>query len=296
MMMTFAALTAARAPATDATLKVIGAGMGRTGTNSLRTALNELGVGPTYHMDELLGISDVQARPVSPLEMMGLMGGHVGKWTEVGHNASVGALNDFSFLVEHYKSAVDFPSAVFWPELLKAYPDAKVVLTVRDAKSLHRSINGAWCRLIGGGSLLDRLVARVNSVRPYSVRYNRMHAWFSEATGRLVGIRDFSWLRACNDEAYALQAFKAWDAKVRASVPARQLLVFETGKHGYKELAQFLGVPVPDAPYPRSNSTSEFQFVIGIHRVLALLTLVVPGALVWCALRRSRAGVKSKGA
>ena len=71
-------------------------------------------------------------------------------------------------------------------------------------------------------------------------------------------------MRACDDELYAVAAFKAWDAKVRASVPSRQLLVFETGKHGYKELAHFLGVKEPAEPYPRTNSRSEFAAVIDL--------------------------------
>lgn len=138
-------------------LRVIGAGMGRTGTDSLRNALDALGVGPTYHMVELLGVSETLARPISPLEMLGLSAGHNDRWAEVNANVSAGLAPDFGFVLEHYHSAVDFPSAAFWPELLRAYPKAKVVLTVREPHALHRSINGAWCRLIGGGSLLDRV-------------------------------------------------------------------------------------------------------------------------------------------
>ena len=122
-----------------------------------------------------------------------------------------------------------------------------------------------------------------------------MHVAMGEATERLLGMPGFTWQRACADEAYALKAFKAWDAKVRASVPAHRLLVFETGKHGYKDLARFLGVPVPKTPYPRTNSASEFGFVIGLFRFLAALTVGVPCGLLWCLLRRSRGG-KMKGA
>ena len=189
-------------------LVVIGAGMGRTGTDSLRLALNELGVGPTYHMIELLGISESQARPVSPLEMTGLFPGHNDIWAAVDANVTRGDAPDFSFLEEHYKSAVDFPSAAFWPELLRAFPKAKVVLTVRDPKSLHRSINGAWCRLIGGGSLLDRVVAAISYFRPYGRRNKMMHAAMAAGTARITGIPGFSWQKACDDEAYAIEAFE----------------------------------------------------------------------------------------
>ena len=260
--------------------------MGRTGTDSLRHALDVLGVGPTYHMAELLGISETQARAVSPFEMLGFTAGHNDRWADVNQNITLGLDPDFSFITEVYNSAVDFPSAAFWPELLKAYPKAKVVLTVRDPKSLHRSINGAWCRLIGGGSLLDRIVAQITFLRPYGMRNYRMHAAMGQGTARLVGKPDFTWQRACDDEEFAIASFKAWDAKVRSTVPANQLLVFETGKHGYKELARFLGVPEPDAPYPRTNSAAEFAFVIVLFRVLAALTIAVPGGLIWILLRR----------
>ena len=59
--------------------------------------------------------------------------------------------------------------------------------------------------------------------------------------------------------------------------------MFETGKHGYRELAYLLGVPDSDAPYLRTNSSSEFGFIIGLFRTIAALTIAVPGGLVWCA-------------
>lgn len=280
--------------AADGSLRVIGAGMGRTGTDSLRNALDILGVGPTYHMIELLGISDTQTRPVSPLEMLGFAKGHNDLWAELNRNITLGVKPDFSFIAKDYNSAVDFPSAAFWPELLEAYPNAKVVLTVRDPVSLHRSINAAWCRLIGGGSALDRIVAQISFARPFGMRNHRMHEAMAEGTARLVGKPGFTWQRACDDETYAIDAFKAWDAKVRATVPAKQLLVFETGKHGFKELAEFLGVPEPAEPYPRTNSSAEFGAVIGIFRFLAVLTVGVPTALMWCALRRMGRKGKAK--
>ena len=86
-------------------------------------------------------------------------------------------------------------------------------------------------------------------------------------------------------EAYAVAAFKAWDAKVKATVPADQLLIFETGKHGYTQLAAILGVKAPTTPYPHSNSTAEFTFVLFIFRFLALLTVGVPALLACCCLR-----------
>ena len=64
------------------TLRVIGAGYGRTGTDSLKHALDMLGQGPTYHMIELLGLSDTQARPITLLEMLGFVDGHNDLWAQ----------------------------------------------------------------------------------------------------------------------------------------------------------------------------------------------------------------------
>ena len=90
------------APSLAAGLRVIGAGMGRTGTDALRHALDALGVGPTYHMIELLGISDTQTRPVSPFEMLGLAPGHNDLWAEANANISKGVAPDFSAILRFY--------------------------------------------------------------------------------------------------------------------------------------------------------------------------------------------------
>lgn len=267
-------------------LRVIGAGYGRTGTDSLRLALNQLeGFGPTYHMLELLGFGE---RPVSPLEMLGLADGHNERWAEADHNISRGMQPNWAFLEQGFNSAVDAPASSFWPELLEANPSAKVVLTVRDPRAWHRSINGAFCRLVGGGSVLDRLVAAITSLRPYGRRNKRMHEAHESGTRRTLGAgwSDYSTLKVCGDQAYALAFFEAWALKVREAVPPGQLLVFETGKDGFEELARFLGVTAPaGAPYPHANSAAEFAFVINIQRALALATVLTVAVAVRFAVR-----------
>ena len=83
---------------------------------------------------------------------------------------------------------------------------------------------------------------------------------------------------------------------MKRDVPRKQLLVFETGKHGYKELADFLGLSCqPETAYPRSNSTAEFGFIIILFRVLAALTVAVPCAAVWWFFLRSEGKGESEG-
>src|SRR5687768_14884397 len=100
-------------------LKVIGAGFGRTGTLSLKTALEELGFGKCYHMVEIL------RKP-----------GHMKQWTQIMH----GSKAEWESLFQGYQSAVDWPVAAYYRELMDVYPEAKVILTMRDPHSWHRSI------------------------------------------------------------------------------------------------------------------------------------------------------------
>ena len=73
---------------------------------------------------------------------------------------------------------------------------------------------------------------------------------------------------------------------MREAVPPGQLLVFETGKDGFEELARFLGVTAPaGAPYPHANSAAEFAFVINIQRALALATVLTVAVAVRFAVR-----------
>jgi hypothetical protein len=97
-------------------LQVIGAGVGRTGTYSLKLALEQLGFGPCHHMEEVIKDPEQQI----PL------------WTAAARGKA-----DWESTLAGYGSAVDWPTAAFWRELAEACPDAKVILTTRGAES--------WC-------------------------------------------------------------------------------------------------------------------------------------------------------
>jgi hypothetical protein len=100
------------------TLKVIGAGLGRTGTMSLKLALERLGLGRCYHMVEVFQIPEA-----------------VGQWTDVGEGRGA----DWETIFAGYSATVDWPAATYWRELADRYPDAKVILTHRDPKAWFRS-------------------------------------------------------------------------------------------------------------------------------------------------------------
>jgi len=96
------------------TLRVIGTGFGRTGTDSMREALNILGFGRCHHMHEV--IADEHQKQM---------------WRALAQ----GVTADWEKLFEGYHSCVDWPSAYYWRELIVAYPEAKVLLTHRSAES-----------------------------------------------------------------------------------------------------------------------------------------------------------------
>ena len=98
-------------------LKVIGAGFGRTGTLSLKLALEQIGLGPCYHMTEVF------KNPLAP-----------GWWNEAADGRP-----DWGKIYEGYNASVDWPGATFYAQLADAYPEAKVILTVRDSEAWFRS-------------------------------------------------------------------------------------------------------------------------------------------------------------
>ncbi len=99
-------------------LEIIGAGFGRTGTLSLKHALEQLGFGPYYHMAEV-----------------GLHPQHIPLWRAATRGEPV----DWESIFGSFRSTVDWPACTFWRELLALNPQAKVLLSVRDAQAWHTS-------------------------------------------------------------------------------------------------------------------------------------------------------------
>jgi hypothetical protein len=112
------------------TLKIIGTGFGRTGTDSMRNALNILDVGPTHHMFEL--------GEGSPIRLL---------WLDLAK----GAEPDWKKLFEGYTACVDWPSAFYWRTLIDVYPEAKVILTMRSAESWWSSFEATLLKYLQSG-------------------------------------------------------------------------------------------------------------------------------------------------
>jgi len=225
-------------------LKVIGAGPGRTGTDSMKMALIHLGFGPTYHMKELL----VPEQGVDTT-------GHMQFWTDYAAGKPV----DVQATLAGFDSGVDYPMSLYTEQLIKEYPDSKVILTVRSTPAAwFNSINSSICNFQGESWYMKILT--MLPIPPFS-KFSEQFAMMDSATAMAYG-KDRTFEAICADEAKAVEVYEAWNAKITALVPPERLLIFQTGKHGYKELAEFLKVAVPEEEFPYVNSKAEMANLI----------------------------------
>jgi hypothetical protein len=196
-------------------LDIIGAGFGRTGTDSLREALTMLGFGPCHHMHEIRDHPD----KIEP-------------W----HNYFCGgAPLDLDLLFDGYRSQVDWPGAHLWRESAEHYPEAKVILSVRDPESWYAS----YSKTIK--------VFRETDFPPEASHMRRIQEFVEVFLGDRL-----------NTKERAIAEFERHAAEVKSAIPARQLLVYELGS-GWEPLCTFLKVPVPDQDFPHTNATKAFQ-------------------------------------
>ena len=197
-------------------LKVVGAGLGRTGTMSLKLALEleHLGMGPCYHM----------------LEIMAHASQRMPQWISV-----VRGTPDWDAIFDGFASTVDYPTATYWRELSVKYPEAKVVLSDRDADDWYDSVR----ETIFSPKNVDRILN-------------------SPAGEFMLGAVMGPFVDHLDDRAYMVDYFNRWHEDVIAALPAERLLVHRS-KEGWKPLCAFLGVPVPAEPYPRVNTKESMQ-------------------------------------
>jgi hypothetical protein len=227
------------------TLRIIGAGFGRTGTMSTYTALRQLGF-PCYHMIEV-----IQNKA---------NGSHLDFWRNVA-NAPVGNQHDWNQVFANYTAAVDFPASCVWRELMQAYPDAKVLLT------LHPKGGEAWYE-----STIDTIYFTENVWQFKVLEWTTPFDWkFGDMSRKLI------WRRALagtmEDRGRAIAQYNQHIEDVRAAVPAEKHLVYSADQ-GWGPLCKFLGVPVPAGPFPIVNDRADVKKIIatvtkGAYAVLA---------------------------
>src|SRR6516165_581331 len=204
-------------------IQVIGAGLGRTGTLSLKAALEELGFVKCYHMVEVFARMD-DAR--------------------IWDAAVRGEPVDWERLFAGYRATVDLPSCLFYRELLAKYPEAKVILTVRDPERWYDSVRQTIHLL---GNAFPKWTVWLLSPRQRVFQRMLDCLWDRLFQGRF------------EDRAFAIDVFNRHNEQVRRDVPAVRLLVYEISQ-GWGPLCAFLGVPVPEGkPFPHLNDAAEFR-------------------------------------
>ena len=212
-------------------LKVLGAGFGRTGTLSLKYALEELGFGPCHHMMEVMR---------DP------------KQNEWFYRISQGDRVEWGEVFADYSSAVDWPSASYYAELIEVFPDAKVILSVRDPDSWYKSVKDTIFNVV------PNIPHWVQAIFPRSKKIAILIeeiVWQGVFNGRF------------NDRQYAIDVYEKNTEAVMASVPSDRLLI-HSAKEGWEPICKFLEVPVPETEYPWVNDSKSQR-----RRIMLLKTL-----------------------
>jgi sulfotransferase family protein len=210
-------------------MKLIGAGLPRTATTTQMIALEMLGL-PCYHMRDMMADLETSV----PQFRKALEGD--ADWDEI---------------FEGKESEVDWPAAYHWRELIEVYPDAKVLLSVRDADTWVRSMSNTINQVFFGDSLMHHLARAQYDIDP------RYAAWIDLLNEMNWGERGA--FAGTNGEPAAMaEAMDRWNQSVIDGVPSERLLVWDP-KDGWEPLCEFLDVPVPDQPLPQVNDTENFQ-------------------------------------
>ena len=208
-------------------LKVIGAGFGRTGTLSLKIALERIGFGPCYHMMEVFPRPD-----------------HVAKWHRLAFERSM----DWDEIFRGFNATVDWPAARWWREIAAHFPDAKVLLSVRDPEAWYKSVTD---------TIYQPMKSPAPDGAPELVRLQ------SEMARKAILSETFD--NRFEDKAHTIEVFQKHNQAVRDAIDPARLLVFNV-REGWGPLCRFLEAPIPDEPFPRLNDTATFQGMMRMMR------------------------------
>ncbi|MEV1026439.1 sulfotransferase family protein [Streptomyces sp. NPDC050264] len=204
-------------------LKLFNAGLGRTGTTSLKAALDRLGLGPSFHMFDL--VSDEQ---------------RLRQWEGA---LCGGERPDWAALFDGCTAAVDGPCAVHYEQIAEAFPDAKVILTVRDAES--------WWR-----STYDTLYQFVLRSAEHPPAPDSHQARLLRLTSTLVWDGLFG--GRFPDKDHAVEVYRRHNEDVVRALGADRVLVYDV-RQGWEPLCAFLGVEAPQEEFPRANDSAAMR-------------------------------------
>lgn len=212
-------------------LKVIGGGGPRTGTATLKVALETLGFGKCYHMEGIFNKPDDAKH-----------------WVDLFEKGST----DMDTLFEGYQSIVDFPGCLMYKTLLEKYPDAKVVLTLRDAEDWYESAANTVYAVTPKTfrqkfNILKKVVISSRFRKMAKVfRLVEKYLWNTHYEGQF------------QNREKTIQKYNDFNEEIRNFVPKGQLLEMDI-KEGWGPLCAFLDVPIPDVDFPHKNKRKEFN-------------------------------------
>lgn len=218
-------------------LKVIGAGLPRTGTLSLKIALEELDFVKCYHMSDLF----------NNLNQLAF-------WNRCARGKPV----NWEAFFTGYQAAIDFPTSLFYKELIQIYPTAKVVLTVRNPATWYDSITATI--FTKPRTRIDELLDVIKA--PFSAEHRLNCRW--HPLDRLMWRTLFE--GKFTDKQYVIDIFQRHSAEVQRVVPRERLLIYEV-QQGWEPLCRFLGVPVPvNQLFPHLNDRVAIKQALEQHK------------------------------
>jgi hypothetical protein len=191
---------------------------------SLKLALEQLGFGPCYHMTEI-------AKNPS----------HARLWRMVQSGQPV----DWTRLFSRYRATVDWPACHYYRELMNEFPDAKIILTIRDSGQWYESMtNTLYSLKTSADARLRVRQDKLGAVPATAAPGNRI--WKDTFSGNF------------EDREHAIAIFERHNAEVMRTVPADRLLIYRVAE-GWRPLCGFLGAEPPGQAFPHINTTQSFR-------------------------------------
>nr|XP_039273062.1 uncharacterized protein LOC120347221 [Styela clava] len=207
-------------------MKVIVAGFSKTGTKSMCDALTKLGYN-VYDVIENMYILEKE-------------------WTKILNEGWT--TEDFRRMYENVDAVTDLPACYFWEEIHKAFPDAKIILTIRDDEDKwYKSFENQYKTY--DSSFIVRLMAI------FSPTFRRVDRDITVPLSRIsCGLEEQGPFRIQTNlhEQILKMKYRAHNAYVLQNAPPDKLLVFRVTE-GWEPLCKFLGIPIPDEPFPHKN-------------------------------------------
>jgi len=236
-------------------IKIIGVGLGRTGTLSTQHALNELGYN-CYHMMEV---------------MKKYNRSHLDFWLKIAESPE-GTPHNWDKVFQNYDATVDYPGTCVWKDLVAAYPDAKVILTHHpkgtegwyksNMETIYRNEKMWELKILG---LIIPPVRKMKNMASKLV-------WGRFMKGTM------------EDKTAAINRYHEHTQEVKSQIPPGKLLIFSVDQ-GWAPLCEFLGKEIPQTAFPRANDKATMQkrqrqlslFVRALVTIVAIIII----ALIW---------------